>query len=109
VATFEDLLTRYTSKLNWTADGNLKLRIKLEQFDCQEKVGKQEWDQAMERASNMSLVTEIGSLLDSKSLSDFKIQMEDGTVFDVHRLILKGNLKLVRMMRIDNIEYDFNF
>jgi hypothetical protein len=30
-------------------------------------------------------------LLDSKSLSDFKLEMEDGTVFDVHRFILKGN------------------
>jgi hypothetical protein len=91
VASFEELLTRYTSRLNWTEDGNLKLRIKLEHFDCREKVGKQEWAEGMEKASNMSLITEIGSLLDSKSLSDFRIQMEDGTVFDVHRLILKGN------------------
>jgi hypothetical protein len=91
MGSFEELLTRYTSKLNWTADGDLKLRIKLEHFDCREKVGKQEWAEGMEKASNMSLVTEIGSLFDSKSLSDFKIQMEDGTVFDVHRFILKGN------------------
>jgi hypothetical protein len=90
MGSFEELLTRCTSKLNWTADGDLKLRIKLEHFDCREKVGKQEWAEGMEKASNMSLVTEIGSLLDSKSLSDFKIQMGDGTVFDVHRLILKG-------------------
>jgi hypothetical protein len=91
VALFEELRSRYTSRLNWTDDGNLKLRFKLEHFDCRAKVGIQEWDQAMEKASNMSLVSEIGSLLDSKSLSDFKIQMGDGTVFDVHRFILKGN------------------
>jgi hypothetical protein len=90
VASFDDLLSQYNSKLNWTADGNLKLRIKLQHFDGRAKVGIHEWAQGMERASNMSLVTEIGSLLDSKSLSDFKIQMEDGTVFNVHRFILKG-------------------
>jgi hypothetical protein len=90
VASFDDLLSHYTSRLNWTDDGNLKLRIKLEHFDGREKVGKREWTQGMEKASSMSLVTEIGSLFHSKSLSDFKIQMVDGTVFDVHRFILKG-------------------
>jgi hypothetical protein len=90
LATFKELLSKYTSRLNWTADGNLKLRIKLEHFDGREKFGKEEWVEGMEKASNMSLVSEIGSLLDSKALSDFKIQMEDGTVFNVHRFILKG-------------------
>jgi hypothetical protein len=98
MGSFEDLLTRYTSKLNWSAEGDLKLRIKLEHFDCREKVGKQEWAEGMEKASNMSLVTEIGSLFDSKSLSDFKIEMEDGTVFHVHRFILKGNSRHINFI-----------
>jgi hypothetical protein len=74
---------------------DFNLRIKLEHYDGRVKFPREEEVKELKRKSNLSLTKEIGSLLGSTSLSDFKIQTKDGSAFDVHRLILKGALNII--------------
>jgi hypothetical protein len=74
-------------------DGTLKMRIRFVQFGgivgC--KKGKDEELVGLKERAGDKILQNVGTLLHSQALSDFKIRTSDGKVFQAHKSILGGS------------------
>jgi hypothetical protein len=82
-----------------SANGSLKLLCRLDYFpemfenetvkDCQDDLA------ALKKRAGDQVRVSVGTLLESKALSDLEIKTADGRVFQAHKVVLAGVVNLI--------------